>query len=38
MYLPTFYKLGYEAWIAKSKRFMGIFPAVGVWGNINIMM
>ncbi|CAD8066410.1 unnamed protein product [Paramecium primaurelia] len=31
MYLPTFYKLGYEAWTAKTKRFMGIMPAVGCW-------
>lgn len=35
MYLPTFYKLGYEAWTAKSKRFLGILPAVGCWGKKN---
>lgn len=36
MYLPTFYKLGYEVWMLKGKRFMGIIPAVGCWGKHKI--
>lgn len=32
MYLPTFYKLGYETWIFKAKRMSGLGPVVALWG------
>lgn len=37
MYLPTFYKLGYEAWTFRSKRIAALGPVLAVWGEHHLL-
>lgn len=32
MYLPTFYKMGFETFVFKTKRLSGVAAPVTLWG------